>query len=197
MPEIIAKPKKNSRLQLALVVLIPSIAMGMAWLMYFTGLGVPDGRTNKGELLLPPAQFSALNLQDGDATVDPDDTEGLWRVVVFGSTRCNESQCQESLYKTRQVHIALGKDADRITRFYIAPGKPEPSDQLESEHPGIYWLKADNKNIQKTLGLLQWPENRIFIIDPFGNLIMGYQVGQPGGDLLKDLKKLLKASNIG
>nr|MDT0253449.1 hypothetical protein [Endozoicomonas sp.] len=197
MPEIIAKPKKNSRLQLALVVLIPSIAMAMAWLMYFTGLGVPDGRTNKGELLLPPAQFSALNLQDGDATVDPDDTEGLWRVVVFGSTRCNESQCQESLYKTRQVHIALGKDADRITRFYIAPGKPEPSDQLESEHPGIYWLKADNKNIQKTLGLLQWPENRIFIIDPFGNLIMGYQVGQPGGDLLKDLKKLLKASNIG
>lgn len=202
MPETIinqssAKQRMNNRLQLALVVLIPSIAMALAWLMYFTGALVPEGRTNKGELLLPPAQFSALKLQDGDTKVDLDDTEGLWRVVVFGSTHCNESQCQESLYKTRQVHIALGKDADRIARFYVAPENPKPSNELESEHPGIYWLKADNRNIQKTLGLKQWPENRIFIIDPLGNLIMGYQVGQTGGDLLNDLKKLLKASNIG
>ncbi len=47
------------------------------------------------------------------------------------------------------------------------------------------------------LGLEQWPGNQVFIIDPLGNLIMGYQAEQPGGDLLDDLKKLLKASNIG
>lgn len=191
------KQKNNNRLQLALVILIPSIAMGLAWLMYFTGAWIPEGRTNKGELLLPPAQLSALKLQGADADVKPEEAEGLWRVVVFGSTRCNESQCQDSLYKTRQVHIALGKEAERVTRFFIAPEKPEPSAELEAEHPGIYWLKADSGTIQTTLGLKQWPENRVFIIDPVGNLIMGYQVEQSGGDLLNDLKKLLKASNIG
>ena len=187
----------KNRLQLALVILIPSIAMGLAWIMYFTGAWVPDGRTNKGELLLPPAQFSALHLQDGEKFVDAAETEGLWRVVVFGSARCAESECIESLYKTRQVHIALGKESERVTRFYIAPEQPVPSSELETEHPGIYWLNADTNHVQTALGLKHWPENRIFIIDPLGNLIMGYRVDQPGGDVLNDLKKLLKASNIG
>ncbi len=187
----------KNRFQLALVILIPSIAMGLAWIMYFTGAWIPEGRTNKGELLLPPAQFSALHLQSGEKSVDAAETKGLWRVVVFGSTRCEESECIESLYKTRQVHIALGKESDRVTRFYIAPEKPVPSSELKTEHPGIYWLNADKNHVQTVLGLKHWPENRIFIIDPLGNLIMGYQVDQSGGDLLKDLKKLLKASNIG
>ena len=67
MSEAIAKPQaKRSRLPLLLIFLIPSVAMGMAWLMYFTGLLIPEGRTNKGELILPPAQFSELNLlQEG------------------------------------------------------------------------------------------------------------------------------------
>lgn len=192
-----SKQKKKNRLQLALVILIPTVAMAMAWIMYFTGVLIPEGRTNKGELLLPPARFADLHLQDGEKSAEVSETEGQWRVIVFGSNRCDDPQCVKSLYKTRQVHIALGKDADRMTRLYIAPEKPAPSSELETEHPGIYWLNADQDHVQTTLGLKQWPENRIFIVDPLGNLIMGYQVDQSGGDLLNDLKKLLKASNIG
>ena len=185
--------KEKSYLQLALIFLMPTIAMSLAWLMYFTGIWVPDGRTNKGKLLLPPVQFADLHLQENAIN----DTEGLWRVVVFGSTHCQEEQCIDSLYKTRQVHIALGKESERVTRFYIAPEKPLPTPELETEHPGIQWLKADKSHVQKALGIKNWPQNQIFIIDPLGNLIMGYQADQPGGDLLKDLKKLLKASSIG
>ncbi len=185
--------KAKSYLQLALIFLMPTIAMSLAWLMYFTGIWVPDGRTNKGKLLLPPVQFADLHLQENAIN----DTEGLWRVVVFGSTHCQEEQCIDSLYKTRQVHIALGKESERVTRFYIAPEKPLPTPELETEHPGIQWLKADKSHVQKALGVKNWPQNQIFIIDPLGNLIMGYQADQPGGDLLKDLKKLLKASSIG
>ncbi|WP_067582132.1 hypothetical protein [Endozoicomonas ascidiicola] len=189
--------KKKGRLQLALVFLIPTTAMVLAWTMYFTGLWVPDGRTNKGALLIPPAQLADMQLKDGNTLIPPSETEGLWRVVVFGSSECEESQCQESLYKTRQVHIALNKDADRVTRFYIAPNKPEPSTELESEHPGIHWLSADESNVEMAIGSSQWPSNQVFIIDPLGNVIMSYQPEQPGGDLLNDLKKLLKASSIG
>ena len=185
--------KAKSYLQLALIFLMPTIAMSLAWLMYFTGIWVPDGRTNKGKLLLPPVQFADLHLQENAIN----DTEGLWRVVVFGSTHCQEEQCIDSLYKTRQVHIALGKESERVTRFYIAPERPLPTPELETEHPGIQWLKADKSHVQKALGVKNWPQNQIFIIDPLGNLIMGYQADQPGGDLLKDLKKLLKASSIG
>ena len=192
-----SKLKNRNRLQLALLFLIPFAAMSLAWIMYFTGLWLPDGRTNKGELLSPPANFADLHLKQGEQTFEAAMTEGLWRVVVFGSTHCQETQCVDSLYKTRQVHIALGKDADRVTRFYVAPQKPTPSSELATEHPGIHWLTADEEQVKTALGLKQWPGNQVFIIDPLGNLIMGYQAEQPGGDLLDDLKKLLKASNIG
>lgn len=190
---MVIKPKAKNRLQLALIFLIPTVAMALAWLMYFTGIWVPDERTNKGELLLPPVQIADLHLQEKALNA----TKGLWRVVVFGSTSCQESQCIHSLYKTRQVHIALGKESERVTRLYVAPEKPAPTLELESEHPGILWLKADESYVQKALGLKHWPQNRVFIIDPLGNLIMGYQAEQSGNDLLKDLKKLLKASSIG
>ncbi len=116
-----SKLKSRNRLQLALLFLIPFAAMSLAWIMYFTGLWLPDGRTNKGELLSPPASFADLHLKQGEQVFAAAMTEGLWRVVVFGSTQCQEAQCVDSLYKTRQVHIALGKDADRVTRFYVAP----------------------------------------------------------------------------
>ena len=192
-----SKLKNRNRLQLALLFLIPFAAMSLAWVMYFTGLWLPDGRTNKGELLSPPASLTDLHLKQGEQTFAAAMTEGLWRVVVFGSTQCQETQCVDSLYKTRQVHIALGKDADRVTRFYVAPQKPTPSSELTTEHPGIHWLTADEERVKTVLGLEQWPGNQVFILDPLGNLIMGYQAEQPGGDLLDDLKKLLKASNIG
>ena len=198
MSEATAKPRmKNGRLPLLLIFLIPSVAMGLAWLMYFTGLWIPEGRTNKGELLLPPTQFSELNLLQGEVPLSLDELEENWGILVFGSSECVEKACQESLYKTRQVHIALGKEADRIVRLYIAPQQPEVSDSLAEEHPNIFWLNADKAAILKALKLDSWPANRFFIIDPLGNIMMGYQPDQKGGDLLKDLKKLLKTSNIG
>ena len=70
MSEVIAKPQiKNSRLPMLLIFLIPSVAMGFAWLMFFTGLFIPEGRTNKGELILPSAQFSELQLIQGEAAL--------------------------------------------------------------------------------------------------------------------------------
>ena len=126
-----------------------------------------------------------------------DKLEGNWGVLVFGSPGCASEACQESLYKTRQVHVALGKEADRVVRLYIAPKQPEVPENLIEEHPNIFWLNADKANILTVLNLDSWPENRFFIIDPLGNIMMGYEAGQKGGDLLKDLRKLLKTSNIG
>ena len=198
MSEAVAKPQiKNGRLPLLLIFLIPTVAMGLAWLMYFTGLLLPEGRTNKGELILPPAQFSELKLLQGETSLQLNELEGNWGVLVFGSTDCTGQACQESMYKTRQVHVALGKEADRIVRLYVAPQQPAISENLVEEHPNVFWLNGNESTILKALNLESWPDNRFFIIDPLGNIMMGYQADQKGGDLLKDLKKLLKTSNIG
>lgn len=187
----------KNRWPMILIFLIPFTAMTLAWVMYFTGAWVPDGRTNKGDLMLPPAQFSELHLKESGEEFNFEKLDGNWGILVFGSTSCSEQACQEVLYKTRQVHIALGKEAERVMRVYVAKDAPETTKELNFEHPNIFWLNSSEEPVLKTLGVDQWPENRFFIVDPLGNIMMGYQADQVGGDLLKDLKKLLKTSSIG
>ena len=147
--------------------------------------------------MLPPALFSELQLQDNSALVELEKLEGNWGVLVFGSTSCERQGCQDSLYKTRQVHIALGKDSDRLVRMYVAPESPAISAELRQEHPEILWLNSNKELLLKALNISKWPEDQFFIVDPLGNILMQYIPEQPGGDLLKDLRKLMKASKIG
>lgn len=187
----------GNRWPLLLIFMIPGTAMVLAWVMYFTGVALPEGRTNKGILITPAVQLSQLQLREGDNLFRLEQLEGNWGVIVFGSSSCSSAACRESLYKTRQVHVALGKEADRMVRIYVASESPEVSEQLLQQHPNIFWLNGNESSVLTPLGLDSWPDNRFFIVDPLGNIMMGYQADQEGGDLLKDLKKLLKASSIG
>ncbi|WP_422410095.1 MULTISPECIES: SCO family protein [unclassified Endozoicomonas] len=196
--------KTKSRWQLALVILMPSLAMGLAWYFYFFGTQfVPDGRTNKGELLLPPASFQSMTLEKNNEMFDLQGLEGRWGVLVFGDDACSDQACQEALYQTRQAHLALGRDSDRVVRLFISSSSnPELNKRLLSEHPDLIWLGSRKESVLNALGKnpgekREWPTNGFYIVDPLGNIMMKYQPGQYGGDLLKDLRKLLKASNIG
>lgn len=196
--------KTKSRWQLALVILMPSLAMGLAWYFYFFGTQfVPDGRTNKGELLLPPASFQSMTLEKNNEMFDLQGLEGRWGVLVFGDDACSDQACQEALYQTRQAHLALGRDSDRVVRVFISSSSnPELNKRLLSEHPDLIWLGSRKESVLNALGKnpgekREWPTNGFYIVDPLGNIMMKYQPGQYGGDLLKDLRKLLKASNIG
>ncbi|WP_422473181.1 SCO family protein [Endozoicomonas sp. ALB032] len=196
--------KAKSRWQLALVILMPSLAMGLAWYFYFFGTQfVPDGRTNKGELLLPPASFQSMTLEKNNEMFDLQGLEGRWGVLVFGDDACSDQACQEALYQTRQAHLALGRDSDRVVRLFISSSSnPELNKRLLSEHPDLIWLGSRKESVLNALGKnpgekREWPTNGFYIVDPLGNIMMKYQPGQYGGDLLKDLRKLLKASNIG
>ncbi|OED41504.1 hypothetical protein ACH42_13825 [Endozoicomonas sp. (ex Bugula neritina AB1)] len=197
MEAVIKAKPKSSRWQAWLIFLIPTIAMSAAWFVYFTGVGIPDGRTNKGELILPSALLSELQLNDGSSLVEQQQLEGRWGVLVFGSVSCEQQGCQDSLYKTRQVHIALGKESDRLMRLYVAPETPVISERIRQEHPEMLWLHTSKALSLKALNVEKWPENQFYIVDPLGNIMMKYKPGQVGGDLLKDLKKLMKASKVG
>ena len=197
MEAVIKNNHKKHRWQALAILLIPALVMGLAWFIYFTGIGIPDGRTNKGTLISPPTAFDELQLHNGSEKINLAALEGNWGVIVFGSSACDQATCQESLYKTRQVHIALGKESDRLVRLYVAPKAPALPDELVTEHPKVFWLNSTKAQIVKALNLKEWPENQYFIVDPLGNIMMQYFPEQEGGDLLKDLRKLMKASKIG
>ena len=193
-----SQPGRKGRLQLVLLFLIPSLAMGTAWFLYFFASDwVTGGQTNKGELVIPPASFESMRLKDESGVFALEQLEGKWGILVFAEGSCSSEPCQETMYQTRQAHIALGKESDRVVRVFITSNQIAVETEFKKEHPGIIWLDSDKESVIKALKAQKWPENQYFIVDPLGNIMMKYQSGQYGRDVLKDLQKLLKASNIG
>jgi hypothetical protein len=98
------------------------------------------------------------------------------------------------------VHAALGKDIDRLQRFYLlADGSPDPelTDLISREYPHLKVLSVDADSLDDTFGTAWATEHKVYIVDPLGNIMMVYTMNKLGKPLLKDLKHLLKASRIG
>ena len=189
--------RKKGRLQMLLIFGIPAVAICLSYFMYFTGAFVPEGKTNKGQLILPPKSLNQMSLKLGDNVFSDASLDGRWAVLVMGAGECTTESCQQAMYQTRQAHTALGKETDRVVRAFIADDELAVSHTFQQEHPDIFWLSADKATLLKEMKLKEWPTGRYFIVDPLGNVMMGYEPAQYGGDLLKDLKRLLKASKIG
>jgi hypothetical protein len=109
------------------------------------------------------------------------------------------SACEELLYLARQVNIALGKNANRVNR---SAWLGNTSDDLDSRWSEEY--SSMEKLSLRSGAEPSWPpginpddQPRILLIDPFGNIIMHYGSEHTGKEMLKDLKHLLKLSQIG
>lgn len=176
--------------------------MILATIMFYTGWLNPSGHSNNGELILPPTPLAELQLQGAKGQAlhtrfGPDVPNAEWMMIVVADS-CTES-CEELLYKARQVNIALGKNANRVNR---SAWLGSMNDQLASRWSSEY---SSMEKLTLPEGATPvWPEGvnpasqpRILLVDPFGNVIMHYGDEHTGKDMLKDLKHLLKLSQIG
>lgn len=176
--------------------------MVFATIMFYTGWLNPAGHTNNGQLVQPVVPVAGLHLQtsDGQALTDrfgPERADAEWMMLVVASD-CNDA-CDNLLYLSRQVNIALGKNADRMTRAAWLGAVPNA---LEDRWAGEY-SSVDRLQVERGAAPA-WPpgvqpeqEPRILLIDPFGNVMMHYGKEHSGKDMLKDLKHLMKLSQIG
>lgn len=148
-----------------------------ALFMYFAGVGVPEGRSNAGQLLAPGSDISQLGLNT--PVVQQQFNEPRWLLLVTEPEQC-ATECQEWLHQLQQIKTALGRDTDRVEyRLVQTDGKAIPS-----EAPIL-------TSSTSTL------EAGIWVADPLGNLVLRYNMDQPPRDILDDLKRLLKVSKIG
>lgn len=176
--------------------------MVFATIMFYTGWLNPAGHTNNGTLIQPVVPVQTLNLETsaGQPLADrfgPDLAEPQWLLLVAAGD-CG-SECEELLYLARQVNIALGKNANRVDRAAVLGSVPA---ELESRWQTDYGLMerltpAPGSTPAWPQGIDPQTQPRILLVDPFGNLMMHYGAGITGKELLKDLKHLLKISQIG
>lgn len=191
---------RASRLKLLLLFLIPLLAIGFASLVYYTGVGLPRATSNKGELLVPPRQIDELAVQAVDGVRwRHANGEGGWSLLSIARDAC-EQDCRERLHLSRQIRLALGKEAHRIHRLHLQLGDAagtELRDFVASEHPDLQLLQADADAFARWLGPgteLLGEAHPMLLIDPQGFAMMVYLARNPGSDTISDLRFLLKYS---
>lgn len=153
----------------------------------------PAGSTAHGILIAEPRSLPA-----GAGTLAGNPTarfDGKWSIIYVHRGSCG-TDCTDSLYRTRQVRRALGKENTRVQRFWVAAGS-DPG-LLSREHPDLVVVGDGDPALAKVLASLgEFQDGDVFLADPLGNVMMRFPAGSSMNDMHKDLTLLLKASQIG
>ena len=197
----------SSRQGLVLLLLIFLAPTFVAWVMHNSGKSgwQPEGLTNKGNLVHPARPLSMpAELLAGERPLN-DYLQGKWTLLYFGDADCDEA-CNTSLYNMRQVNILQNEHMRRVQRLFLLRSDALPetlASLLEQEYPDMAVTTITPGQAQQISpdflidGVSMQGAERIYIIDPLGNLMMYYPPGADPGGMHKDLKKLLKYSKIG
>lgn len=156
----------------------------------------PAPTANHGELLLPPLAFPQHEL--AGATGSPfrfESLRGRWVLVASDTAAC-PAACVGKLTAMRQVRLALGRDASRVARVFVADDTQPLDAAALAGFEG-----TEVARVPAGLVLPPGPANDrayIYLADPLGNVMMRWSAaGDPARGMLLDLKRLLKASQVG
>ena len=197
----------SSRQAMVLLGLLFMMPAFVAWVMHNSSEEGwrPEGTTNTGVLVHParPLAFPA-DLMIGDVPAN-DYLQGKWTLLYIGDGDCDEV-CNKNIYNMRQVNIAQNENMKRVQRLYLSRGEalsPALGELLEKEYPKMEVALFTDTQVQQLAPDFMIEDvsmegaERVYIIDPLGNLMMYYPADADPGGMLKDLKKLLKYSKIG
>ena len=179
--------RRKGRWQLILILMMVIGPMALATFMYKLQFWVPDSRSYHGELIGNGQTRTDIGVQAD---------EQRWQLLVTAPTAC-AADCQQLVYLARQLQISLGRDASRASHA-LASAQPLSADydaKLKAEYPQLQRYPLDLSTFTKAAAAPG--EAQLWIVDPHGNLVLRYDAGVNGKDLLNDLRHLLKLSNIG
>jgi hypothetical protein len=198
-------------LGLALLFFAP---VGLSFYLYYghSPLG-RGGRVNSGDLIDPPRPLPGLALPLAvtdptmtvnavNANTDPLFLRHKWTFLYVDAGGCAE-RCRKALYDTRQVRLALDRDMVRVQRVFLASGDCCDLRFLNEEHPDLITIRATVAAaplltlLPDLGGVSALGAQRVYIVDPLGNLMMSYAPDAKPKGMLEDMKRLLRLSHIG
>lgn len=179
-----------------LIALIAFVPFALAW--FFTRHPeLLHQRNNYGSLITPAQPLSYdLLLSGGSASVTPlQQAKGRWIVLQITAGSC-DVPCRTSLQASRQIRLLLNKDIARVQRLLLTSGPPPV---LPSPDEDLLLGTASGPLIDQLSRIIGRPvdEGMLILIDPFANAMMWYSPGFDPYGVLRDLKHLLRSSQIG
>jgi hypothetical protein len=180
-----------SRAKLILIFSLFVLPVLASYLAYY--LWQPSGRKNYGELI---AQVSLKDGRDqAGQIISTQDFKGKWTLVYLGGGTCDK-RCETLLYYMRQVRSAQGPERDRINRLWMVTDGKDPAAALLAQHPGLRVVGTQDQVFLAQFAGAEFGSH-VYMIDPLGNLMMRFPANPDPSRMIKDIKQLLKASQIG
>ena len=188
-PPIPAEARARGRrtlLLLALVVITPVIASYSAYYFF-----PREQRTNYGELLATPAPALAGTRADGRPFALTQ-LKGKW-VLAAGAPGACDAACTGALHATRQARTIQGREMERVQRVWLVTDDTAPDPALLAQHPDLMVVHVP----RSAAAALPAGADRIYLIDPLGNLVLAFPAVPDIRKVAKDIERVLKASRIG
>lgn len=214
-------PETKNKLKLAFLLLITALPVTLATMSFKSADGNDKvaATSNKGQLINPPADISALDMRDAEgnpafrsfedeiATLsDNEEYEIKPWVMLFVTARQCEAACKERIHYLQQLHVALGKNIQRVRRYYLdtsgAPLDQNIATYFREEFPSMGIAYSDTATVENNMRdagaqLSLRDQDYVLFIDPVGNVMMYYTEDKSAEDIMSDLETLLKYSSLG
>jgi hypothetical protein len=196
-----ASPVGRGRAQFLLLAALFFAPLLLAILFYF-GLPSlqPEGKTNYGQLVNPAQPLPEFRWTDLDgAAKDLAVLRGRWSYIYLAGEDC-DTACMQKLYQIRQIRLLLNEKRLRVQRVYLAPNLAAAvaaKSKLAETHPDLLFLALDGGSEPATSFFRASDPEALYLTDPLANWLMVYPAESDSPGILKDIKKLLRLSQIG
>ncbi|GAB4393384.1 MAG: hypothetical protein Tsb005_11450 [Gammaproteobacteria bacterium] len=171
------------------IIFIAPVLMAIVFYHY----RIPQNTINHGALLKPPVAFTDMRLASSntvDSEVDLHPFKQHWIMFYVHQAATCQERCVQNLYKMRQIRLATGQDQLAIINIL-----GNLSSDLDTNFQQL--MKRSYPNIHY-LHIVQLPPritpNHLYVIDPYGNIILQYAADADPKHILHDFKRLLKVA---
>ena len=207
MSEIVETIDKSQQKKSRIIFLILVGMFGIPYLasfyFYFDEEAASDLVTsNKGQLVSPMRAVGVIEFKMPDGSVKTSaDYAGQWLMLTIAQSSC-EQGCIDNLYVLKQVRRALGVDRRRVERLLVL-NDDKHLDALQkrlADFSGMDILLADGEAQAQLASVLKMEQQALqdafFIVDPLGNYMMYYPPGTHPKDILEDMERVMKVSQL-
>lgn len=157
-------------------------------------MGYRPGSTNYGELIdLKKLSGSAVTQKD-NIIFRIRDLHGKWVMLTVDSGYCDQA-CQSKLYYMRQIRTMQNREMHRIERLWLVDDNVPVEDRLWNEYDGTLIVNARDSELLDQIPTREIQRKHIYLIDPYGNLMMRFPEELEPRKMSDDIKRLLQVSH--
>jgi cytochrome oxidase Cu insertion factor (SCO1/SenC/PrrC family) len=186
--------KIKARIFLITILLLFSAPFIASWyLVFYSDFKQGDDGVENGILISP-----VIELGQVEANViglnKKETVYGKWTISAFVGQSCDES-CEDLLYKLRQLRLAIGKNLDKVDRLIFSDSDEIMKYSENYTGQKVVYEKTELSRIKLVFNSApSFDKNNIFLIDPYGFIMMTYKRDAEPKGIIRDVERLIKNS---